>query len=98
MNMQALMQQAQKMQREMEKAQKELEAKEFKIVSAGGGIEVTIMGSKKITHIEIDESIIDPEDKEMLQDMIAVAVNEAISKVVSEEQAIMAKQQANLRF
>ena len=48
MNMQALMQQAQKMQREMEKAQKDLEAKEFEIVSAGGGIKVTITGSKVV--------------------------------------------------
>ena len=84
MNMQALMQQAQKMQREMEKAQKDLEAKEFEIVSAGGGIKVTITGSKVVKNIEIDEDIIDPEEKEMLQDMIVVAINEAINKVLSE--------------
>ena len=98
MNMNALMQQAQKMQREMEKAQKELEAKEFEIVSAGGGIKVTILGSKEIKAIDIDKEIIDPEDKEMLQDMIVVAINEAISKVIDEEQKIVAKQQASLRF
>ena len=55
MNMQALMQQAQKMQREMEKAQKDLEAKEFEIISAGGGIKVIITGKKLIKNIEIDE-------------------------------------------
>ena len=98
MNMQQLMQQAQKMQREMEKAQKNLEAKEFEIVSAGGGIKVTITGAKVVKNIEIDEDIIDPEEKEMLQDMIVVAINEAISKVVSEEQKIVAKQQSNMRF
>lgn len=98
MNMQALMQQAQKMQREMEKAQKDLEAKEFEIVSAGGGIKVTITGSKVLKNIEIDEDIIDPEEKEMLQDMIVVAINEAINKVLSEEQKIVAKQQANMRL
>lgn len=98
MNMQALMQQAQKMQREMEKAQKDLEAKEFEIVSAGGGIKVTITGSKVVKNIEIDEDIIDPEEKEMLQDMIVVAINEAINKVLSEEQKIVAKQQANMRL
>ena len=54
MNMQALMQQAQKMQREMEKAQKNLEAKEFEIVSAGGGIKVTITGAKVVKNIEKD--------------------------------------------
>ena len=98
MNMQQLMQQAQRMQREMEKAQKDLEAKEFEIVSAGGGIKVTITGAKVVKNIEIDEDIIDPEEKEMLQDMIVVAINEAISLVIKEEQKILAKQQANMRL
>ena len=98
MNMQALMQQAQRMQREMEKAQKDLEAKEFEIISAGGGIKVTITGKKLVKNIEIDEDIIDPEEKEMLQDMIVVAINEAISLVIKEEQKILAKQQANMRM
>ena len=98
MNMQALMQQAQKMQREMEKAQKELQAKEFEIVSAGGGIKIIITGGKVVKSISIDEDIIDPEEKEMLQDMIVVAMNEAISFVNNEEQKILAKQQANMRL
>lgn len=98
MNMQALMQQAQKMQREMEKAQKDLEAKEFEIISAGGGIKVIITGGKVVKSIEIDEDIIDPEEKEMLQDMIVVAINEAITLVSKEEQKILAKQQANMRM
>lgn len=98
MNMNALMQQAQKMQKEMEKAQKDLEAKEFEVVSAGGGIKVTITGAKQIKSIDIDKDIIDPDDKEMLQDMIVVAVNEAINLIVNEEQKIVARQQANLRF
>ena len=90
MNMNALMQQAQKMQKEMEKAQQELEAKEFEVVSAGGGIKVVITGAKNIKSIDID--------KDMLQDMIVVAINEAITLVVNEEQKILAKQQANMRF
>ena len=98
MNMQQLMQQAQRMQREMEKAQKDLESKEFEIISAGGGIKVTITGAKVVKNIEIDEDIIDPEEKEMLQDMIVVAINEAISLVIKEEQKILAKQQANMRM
>jgi DNA-binding YbaB/EbfC family protein len=98
MNMQALMQQAQKMQREMEKAQKDLQAKDFEIVSAGGGIKVIITGGKVVKSIEIDEDIIDPEEKEMLQDMIVVAINEAITLVNKEEQKILAKQQANMRM
>ncbi len=98
MNMHQLMQQAQRLQRDMEKAQKDLEAKEFEIVSAGGGIKVTITGAKVVKNIEIDEDIIDPEEKEMLQDMIVVAINEAISLVIKEEQKILAKQQANMRM
>ena len=98
MNMQALMQQAQRMQREMEKAQKDLEAKEFEIVSAGGGIKIVIQGTKEIKSIDIDQDMIDPDDKDMLQDMIVVAINEAINKVINEEQKIVAKQQANMRM
>jgi len=96
--MNALMQQAQKMQREMEKAQKDLEAKEFEIVSAGGGIKVIITGAKEIKSIELDKDIVDPEDKEMLQDMIVVAINDAIALVMEEEQKIVPRQQANMRF
>jgi len=98
MNMQALMQQAQKMQKDMEKAQKDLEAKEFSITSAGGGIKVVIQGNKQIKSIDIDPSMIDPDDKDMLQDMIVVAINEAIALVINEEQKIVAKQQASLRL
>lgn len=98
MNINMLMQQAQKMQKEMEKAQKELEAKTFEIVSAGGGIVVRIQGNKEILSVEIDEEMIDPAEKEMLQDMIVVAVNEAITKVVQEEQKIMSKQTQGLRM
>ena len=98
MNMNALMQQAQKMQREMEKAQKDLEAKEFEVVSAGGGIKVVITGAKEIKSIDLDKDIVDPDDKEMLQDMIVVAINDAIALVIEEEQKILAKQQASMRY
>lgn len=98
MNMQALMQQAQKMQKEMERQQKELEAKEFEITSAGGGIKVVISGAKEIKSIDIDKDIIDPDDKDMLQDMIVVAINEAINLVINEEQKILAQQQASMRL
>lgn len=81
MNMQALMQQAQKMQREMQKKQAELEATSFEVSSAGGAIKITIKGSRQIEKIEIDKDAIDPEDKEMLEDMIKVAINEAIKVV-----------------
>lgn len=81
MNMQALMQQAQKMQKEMQKKQAELEATTFDVTSAGGAIKIKIKGSRQIESIEIDKNAIDPEEKEMLEDMIKVAINEAISVV-----------------
>lgn len=81
MNMQALMQQAQKMQREMQKKQAELEATTFDLTSAGGAIKIKIKGSRQIESIEIDKDAIDPNEKEMLEDLIKVAVNEAISLV-----------------
>lgn len=81
MNMQALMQQAQKMQKEMQKKQAELEAQTFDVTSAGGAIKIKIKGSRQIESIEIDKDAIDPEEKEMLEDMIKIAINEAISVV-----------------
>ena len=81
MNMQALMQQAQKMQKEMQKKQQELENTTFEVSSAGGAIKIKIKGSRQIEQIEIEKDAIDPEEKEMLEDMIKVAINEAISVV-----------------
>ena len=81
MNINALMQQAQKMQREMQKKQKELEEKLFELESAGGAIKLFIYGNRVIEKIDIDQDAIDPDDKEMLEDMIKIAINEAISVV-----------------
>ena len=98
MNINMLMQQAKKIKKELEKAQKELESKTFDITSAGGGIKIKIAGTKEILSIDINPEIIDPEEKEMLQDMLVVAVNEAIAKVISEEQKIMPKQAQGLKI
>lgn len=81
MDINALMRQAQSMQKQMAKKQKEVEEKEFVVSSNGGAIVVTIKGDKKVLKIEIDEDLIDVENKEMLQEMIVIAMNEAISKV-----------------
>ena len=89
MNINALMQQAQKMQKQMEKKQKELESKEFEFSSNGGAIKIKMLGSKQLTSLEIDEDLIDPSDKEMLQDMLMVAINEAINAIEEEAGAIM---------
>ena len=87
MNMQQMMAQAQKMQRELRKAQAELAQKEFK-VAKGGAVTVTVLGNKEIKAIEIDNDAFDPENKEMIQDMIALAINEAIAKIDEESEAI----------
>jgi DNA-binding YbaB/EbfC family protein len=89
MNINALMQQAQKMQQQMQKKQKELESKEFEFTSNGGAIKIKMLGSKEMTSLEIDEDLIDPSEKDMLQDMLIVAINEAISKIEEEASAIM---------
>ncbi len=87
MNMQQMMAQAQKMQRELRKAQAELAQKEFKI-SKGGAVTVIVLGSKEIKSVEIDNDAFDAENKEMIQDMIALAINEAMTQIDEESEAI----------
>jgi DNA-binding YbaB/EbfC family protein len=89
MNINALMRQAQKMKNQMEKKQREIEAKEFEVSSNGGAIKVKMLGSKQLTGLEIAKDLIDPEDKEMLEDMLMVAINEAINKIDEEVSAVM---------
>ncbi len=78
MNMNALMKQAQKMQKQMEEAQADLANKTLEITSGGGAVKITISGSKEIKAISIDKDVVDPDDVEMLQDLMLTAVNEAI--------------------
>ena len=87
MNMQQIMAQAQKMQRELRKAQAELAEKEFK-VSKGGAVTVVVLGSKEVKSVEIDNDAFDAENKDMIQDMIAMAINEAIEKIDAAEEEI----------
>ena len=77
-NMNNLMKQAQRMQRQMEESQKELQTKEFTAKAGGGAVEVTVTGAKEVTKVTIDKDAVDPDDVEMLQDMIMAAVNEAL--------------------
>ncbi len=79
-NMNNLMKQAQRMQRQMEEGQKELETKEFTASSGGGAVEVTVSGKKEIVKVKLSEEVVDPDDIEMLQDLIAAAANEALRK------------------
>ncbi len=86
---QQMMQKAQKMQKEMESAQKELESKEYKVSTGGGAVEVIMDGTKEIKALNIKEEVIDPEDKDMLQDMIMSAINQAGKQVDEEQQKKM---------
>ena len=87
MNMQQMMAQAQKMQRELKKAMAALAEKEF-VVSKGGAVTVTVLGSKEVKAIEIDKDAFDEENREMIQDMIALAINEAIGQIEEEAEEI----------
>ena len=87
MNMQQMMAQAQKMQRELKKAQAELAQKEF-IVTKGGAVTVVVLGNKEIKSVEIDKDAFDPDNKEMIEEMIALAINEALEKINEESEAI----------
>ena len=97
-NMANLMKQAQKMQRQMEEQAKEMETKEFTATAGGGAVEVTVSGSKvtvsgskKILKVKLDEEVVDPDDVEMLEDLLVAAVNEALDKVDEASAASMSK-------
>ena len=90
MNMQQMMIQAQKMQRELQKALKALEEKEF-VISKGGAVTVKMYGSNEIISITIDEDAFEKENKEMVEDMIAMAINEGLEKIAEEKEAINEK-------
>ena len=87
MNMQQMMAQAQKMQRELRKAQAELAQKEF-VISKGGAVTVTVLGNKEIKSVSIDADAFDADNKEMVEDMIALAINEAMAQIDEESEAI----------
>lgn len=88
-NMANLMKQAQRMQRQAEEAQKELETKEFTASAGGGAVEVTVSGKKEVIALKLQEGIVDPEDIETLQDAILAAVNEAMHQADEANAALM---------
>lgn len=90
-NMQGMMKQMQKMQKDMAKAQEDLNAKEFMGTSNGDLVTVTLTGEKKMKDISIKPEAVDPDDIEMLQDLIILATNDALEKVEVETQATMGK-------
>jgi len=90
-NMQGMMKQVQKMQKEMVKAQEALNEREFTGESTNGYVKITITGDRKVKQVAIDPAIVDPEDVEMMEDLVAMAMNDAIQKVEKEIEATMGK-------
>mgnify|MGYP002531649342 CR=1 FL=1 len=90
-NMNNLMKQAQRMQRQMEEAQKELEEKEVEAAAGGGAVKVKVSGKKEIVAVTIDPEVVDPEDVEMLEDLLVAAVNEGMRKIDEMTEAEMGK-------
>ena len=91
MNINQLMKEAKKMQADLEKSQEELHSKEFEATAGGGAISVKVGGNKEIKEINISKDVVDPDDVEMLQDLIITCINEALRKVDSAQNASIGK-------
>ena len=81
LNINSLMKEAKKMQADMEKSQEELASKEFDATAGGGAVSVKVSGQKLLKEIKLNKEVVDPEDVEMLEDLILTSVNEALRKV-----------------
>lgn len=90
-NMQQMIQQAQRMQQDMQRLQAELEVREVEAAAGGGMVQVVATGKKEIKSIQIDPQVVDPDDVEMLQDLVMAAVNEALRKAEEMMQTEMGK-------
>ncbi|MBQ9155553.1 MAG: YbaB/EbfC family nucleoid-associated protein [Eubacterium sp.] len=90
-NMNNLMKQAQKMQKQMAETQKALEEKSYEATAGGGVVSVTVSGKKEVTAVHLEEEVVDPDDIEMLQDLIMAATNEALRAMEADQQAQLAK-------
>ena len=90
-NMNNMMKQVQKMQKQMQQSQEELLAMVFEGTAGGGMVTVTVTGGKTVQEVKIKEEVVDPEDIEMLQDLILAATNDALKKVDEKTNATMGK-------
>ena len=90
-NMNNMLKQAQRMQRQMEESQKAMETKEFNATAGGGAVSVTITGKREVTAVKIDPEVLDPEDIEDLQDLIMVAMNDVLNQVEEANNDAMSK-------
>ena len=90
-NMNNLMKQAQKMQKQMEEAQKQIEEQVVEAAAGGGAVTVKVSGKKEVLEVHLSEEVVDPDDIEMLEDLIVAATNEALRKVDEISSSSMAK-------
>ena len=86
-NMQALMRQAQKMQEDMKRTREEIDATEYTSSVGGGMVEVTLYGNRTVRSVRIKKEVVDPDDVEMLEDLVASAVGDALNKITEDEKA-----------
>ena len=91
MNMQALLKQAQKIQKELSKVENELNQKEYESTMGGGVIKVTVKGNMEVESISINEELLEKENKEDLEEMLKSAVNDALAKAVKDKETTMNK-------
>ena len=90
-NMNSMLRQAQKKQQDMMKAQEELESKTYEAAAGGGVVTAVVSGKKELTQVTIDPEAVDPDDVEMLQDLIVAAVNEAMRKATEDAASSMSR-------
>lgn len=95
-NMQQMLRQAQKMQAEMEKEQSELREKEFEATAGGGMVKIVMKGDKSVQSVELKPEVVDPDDVEMLQDLIVAAFNDGVAQIDAENEERMGKYSAAL--
>ena len=88
-NMNNIMKQAQRMQRQMEEKQKEMEEKEWEATAGGGAVTVKVSGKREIVAVKLSPEVVDPDDIEMLEDLIVAATNEALRKLEEDSSAMM---------
>lgn len=98
MNINEMLRQASKLQQDMQKAQEKLSAQIFEVVSCGGAIKINMSGSEVVQKIEISKDLIDPDDVDMLQDALLVAINEAHEKVKAESDKITSGLTSGMNF
>jgi len=91
MNINNLMKEAKKMQADIEKSQAEITAKDFEATAGGGAVKAVVSGAKFIKELTINKEVVDPDDVEMLQDLVTTCVNEALRKVDEEQAAQMGR-------